>query len=203
MGWSYITHIPCFWCERLEERNAFVLFQHPPDPGVGLGLGWGHVNVHLKLHTHVMLRWVWSGVGVGVGVMSTFICSCTPTWCYAGYGVGLGLGWGSCQRSSEVAHPRDATLGMGWGWGWVVVKHSRAEFTRKRGRARTAGTQQLDRQWHHVKKSVPNHWTTTSKGKIRERALWKYFWRGQWHHLNEGHVFASLGKLCKHHRDER
>ena len=60
---------------------------------------------------------------------------------------------------------------MGWGWGWVVVKHSRAEFTRKRGRARTAGTQQLDRQWHHVKKSVPNQWTTTSKGKIRERAL--------------------------------
>ena len=87
---------------------------------------------------------------------------------------------------------------MWWGWGWVVVKHSRAEFTRKRGRARTAGTQQLDRQWHHVKKSVPKQWTTTSKGKIRERALWKYLWRGQWRRLNEGHVFTSLGKLCKH-----
>ena len=86
---------------------------------------------------------------------------------------------------------------------WVVVKHSHAEFTRKRGRARTAGTQQLDRQWHHVKKSVPNQWTTTSKGKIREWALWKYLWRGQWRRLNEGHVFASLGELCKHHRDER
>ena len=35
----------------------------------------------------------------------------------------------------------------------------------------SSGTQQLHRQWHHVKKSVPHQWTTTSKGKIRERAL--------------------------------
>ena len=86
---------------------------------------------------------------------------------------------------------------------WVVVKHSRAEFTRKRPRARTAGTQQLDRQWHHVKKSVPKQWTTTSKGKIRERDLWKYLWRGQWRRLNEGHVFKSLGKLCTDKRHGR
>lgn len=86
---------------------------------------------------------------------------------------------------------------------WVVVKHSHAEFARKRRQGRTAGTQQLDRQWHHVKKSVPQQWTTTSKGKVREKALWKYLWRGQWRRLNEGHVFASLGKLCKQNRPER
>ena len=81
-------------------------------------------------------------------------------------GVGLRLGWGSCYlRSSEVAHPRDARLGMGWGWGWVVVKHCCAEFTRKRDRARTAGTQQLDRQWHHGKKVCRANGQRLPKGR--------------------------------------
>ena len=44
----------------------------------------------------------------------------------------------------------------------------------QRGRARIAGTQQLARQWHHVKKSVPSPWTTISKGKVKEIDLWKY-----------------------------
>ena len=52
---------------------------------------------------------------------------------------------------------------------WVVVKHSHAEFARKRRQGRTAGTQQLDRQWHHVKKSVPHQWTTTSKGRSERK----------------------------------
>ena len=39
-----------------------------------------------------------------------------------------------------------------------------------------------------------------SKGKIKEIALWKYLWRGLWRRFNEGHVFKSLGKLCKDKR---
>ena len=58
------------------------------------GLGWGgDVNVRLKLNTPLMLRWAWGGVG-----------------------------WG-CERSFEVEHAIDATLGMGWGglgWGGDV-----------------------------------------------------------------------------------
>ena len=66
---------------------------------------------------------------------------------------------------------------MGWSWGWgggdvnVHLKFHTHVMLRWVWGGVGVGVGVLDRQWHHVKKSVPKQWTTTSKGKIREREI--------------------------------
>ena len=79
---------------------------------------------------------------------------------------------------------------------WLVVKHSKAEFTRKRRGKLSAGTQQLDRQWEHVKGAVPKQWTTKRLGKIKEKELWAYLYEGYWRRQVSGSLFHKLGQLC-------
>jgi hypothetical protein len=82
---------------------------------------------------------------------------------------------------------------------WVVVKHSKAEFTRNRRGKLSAGTQQLDRQWEHVKGAVPKQWTTKRLGKIKEKELWAYLYQGYWRRQVSGSLFHKhhkLGQLC-------
>ena len=93
---------------------------------------------------------------------------------------------------------------MGWkkaGKSWPrkklkwVVKHSKAEFTRKRPGKLSAGTQQLDRQWEHAKGAVPKQRITKRLGKIKEE-LWAYLYQGYWRQQVSGSLFHKLGQLC-------
>ena len=86
------------------------------------------------------------------------------------------MGW----KKADKSWPRKKLKG-------VVVKHSKAEFTRKRRGKLSAGTQQLDRQWEHVKGAVPKQWTTKRLGKIKEKEL--YLYQGYWRRQVSGSLF--------------
>ena len=131
--------IPCFWCERLEERHALVFFLSTH--GVGWGgavftflqlahagdahamsatvlMGWCGVglcsrsfNLHtLVMHTPWVLRYSWVGMGRGcVHVPST----CTRHECYGTHSVVWG---GAVFMFLQLAHAGHG-VGVGVG-GW-------------------------------------------------------------------------------------
>jgi hypothetical protein len=67
---------------------------------------------------------------------------------------------------------------------FVTVSHNKSQFTkkiRKTNGLRLAGTQQIDRVWFHVKKSIPKTLNNRKAGYLNEtdvmKCVWVFVWR--------------------------
>ena len=84
---------------------------------------------------------------------------------------------------------------------WEKVSHQKSQFTkkvRKTAGVRKAGTQQLDRIWHHVKKSIPRTLKNRDpQGYLNQKDLMKYVHQWQWRRSCDSDLFTSLGQACK------
>ena len=85
---------------------------------------------------------------------------------------------------------------------FVSVSHNKSQFTkaiRKTNGVRLAGTQQIDRTWFHVKKSIPKSLNNRKAGWLNETDIMKYVWIFVWRKNCHKDMYKALGNLCRKH----
>ena len=81
---------------------------------------------------------------------------------------------------------------------WTASVHTSHRMVRKTAGVRKAGTQQLDRIWHHVKKCIPGTFKNRDpQGYLNQKDFMQYVHRWQWRRSCDSDLFTSLGQACK------
>ena len=83
---------------------------------------------------------------------------------------------------------------------FVTVSHNKSQFTkkiRKTNGVRLAGTQQIDRVWFHVKKSIPKTLNNRKAGYLNETDIMKCVWVFVWRRNCHNDMYKCLGDLCR------
>ena len=137
----------------------------------------------LRFNT-LMLRWWWCGVRVGWGALRL-------GWVCSGYrGV---LPGAKAWLQLKMCLRRNAAK-------FVSVSHNKSQFTkkiRKTNGVRLAGTQQIDRVWFHVKKSIPKTLNNRKAGYLNETDVMKCVLGFCVAKNCHNDMYKCLGDLCR------
>ena len=212
VGWGGVITFMSLAC-KVMRRGCYV--------DVTLIILWCYVEEPLRLLLIIVwgsggVGWVWGGFVLGIEVSYQLVVSDIQVFCST-----------SCQKlmmdlKLYICYAADGDNieyfvqhhVRNWWWvssyiyatlrrnaaKFVTVSHNKSQFTkkiRKTNGVRLAGTQQIDRVWYHVNKSIPKTLNNRKAGYLNETDIMKCVWVFLWRRNCHNDMYKCLGDLCR------